>query len=313
MKSAERLKAGVIGVGYLGRYHVEKYHGLPDVDLVAVVDVDAGRAREVAEYYGATAYTSHQEALAGLDVVSVVVPSDQHYAIAADCLSARVHTLVEKPMTSTLEEARSLIEIAERNDCLLQVGHLERFNPAVIAMRERVQRPMFIEVHRLSPFKQRGTEVNVVLDLMIHDIDIVLALVPSRIAAIRPIGLPVLSNGVDIAHARLEFECGCVANLTASRVSQQAMRKMRIFQPDSYISLDLMSAEVVVHRKQGGALNADGMPLIATEHLRLDRGDALLKEVESFVRAVRQGGPVAVSGEDGARALDVALQINRAL
>jgi len=216
-------------------------------------------------------------------------------------------------MTATLEQARSLIELADRNQLRLAVGHLERFNPAVLAIRERVKKPMFIEVHRLSPFKQRGTEVNVVLDLMIHDIDIVLAMVPSTIAAIRPIGLPVLSNGVDIAHARLEFACGCVANLTASRVSAQAMRKMRIFQPDSYLSLDLMSAEVTIHRKAEGELTPDGLPVITTEHLRLDRGDALMREVESFVAAVKGNGPVMVSGRDGALALEVALEINRAL
>ncbi|HAZ60869.1 MAG TPA: UDP-N-acetyl-D-glucosamine dehydrogenase, partial [Gammaproteobacteria bacterium] len=178
MKAAERLRAGVIGVGYLGRFHVEKYHALPEVDLVAVVDTDLDRACEVAGRYGAQAYASHLEALPELDVVSVVVPSDQHYAVAADCLNAKVHTLIEKPMTATLEEAKALIDLAQRNELCLAVGHLERFNPAVLAIRERVQKPMFIEVHRLSPFKQRGTEVNVVLDLMIHDIDIVLAMVP---------------------------------------------------------------------------------------------------------------------------------------
>jgi len=313
MKAAERLRAGVIGVGYLGRFHVEKYHALPEVDLVAVVDTDLDRACEVAGRYGAQAYASHLEALPELDVVSVVVPSDQHYAVAADCLNAKVHTLIEKPMTATLEEAKALIDLAQRNELCLAVGHLERFNPAVLAIRERVQKPMFIEVHRLSPFKQRGTEVNVVLDLMIHDIDIVLAMVPSPIAAIRPIGLPVLSDGVDIAHARIEFECGCVANLTASRVSAQAMRKMRIFQPDSYLSLDLMSAEVTVHRRSAGECTAEGMPAIQTEHLKLERGDALMREVENFLAAVRGTSPVVVSGQDGARALEVALQINRSL
>lgn len=313
MRTAARLKAGVIGVGYLGRFHVEKYHALPDVDLVAVVDTDLDRAREVASRYGAKAYACHHEALHELDVASVVVPSDQHYAVAADCLFAKVHTLVEKPMTATLDEARSLIDLASRNDLCLAVGHLERFNPAVVAIRERVKKPMFIEVHRLSPFKQRGTEVNVVLDLMIHDIDIVLAMVPSPIVAIRPIGLPVLSDGVDIAHARIEFECGCVANLTASRVSAQAMRKMRIFQQDSYLSLDLMSAEVTVHQKVAGERTAEGVPVIKTEHLRLERGDALMREVENFLAAVRGISPVVVSGQDGARALEVALEINRAL
>jgi predicted dehydrogenase len=313
MKTAARLKAGVIGVGYLGRFHVEKYHALPDVDLVAVVDTDLDRALEVAERYGARAFRCHREALAGLDVASVVVPSDQHYAVAADCLGAKVHTLIEKPMTATLEEARALIDLARENELCLAVGHLERFNPAVVAIRERVRKPMFIEVHRLSPFRQRGTEVNVVLDLMIHDIDIVLAMVPSPIAAIRPIGLPVLSDGVDIAHARIEFECGCVANLTASRVSAQAMRKMRIFQQDSYLSLDLLSAEVTVHRKAEGLRTAEGVPAIQTEHLRLERGDALMREVENFLAAVRGTSPVVVSGQDGARALEVALQINRSL
>ena len=277
------------------------------------MDTDRARARDVAERYGAACFTDYRDALSGLDLVSVVVPSDQHYAGAMDCLQAGVHTLIEKPMTSTLEEAEELIRLARENSCLLQVGHLERFNPAILAMRNRVQNPMFIEVHRLSPFKQRGTEVNVVLDLMIHDIDIVLCLVPSPIAAIRPIGLPVVSNGVDIAHARIEFASGCVANLTASRVSQQAMRKMRIFQPDRYISLDLMTAEVVEHRKGDGSFSDDGTPNIASQHLRLDRGDALLAELEAFVKSVRDGSPVVVSGEDGARALDVALQINQAL
>lgn len=308
-----RLRAAVIGVGYLGNFHVDKYHALEGVDLVGVVDIDPRRAEEIAAKHGVRACNHHAEILPDVDLVSVVVPSDRHYAIARDCLEAGVHILVEKPVTQTVGEATELIDLANRKGCVFQVGHLERFNPAIVSIRDRLGKPMFIESHRLSTFRTRGTEVNVVLDLMIHDIDILLSLVDSPITMLRPIGLPVLSDGVDIANVRIEFESGCVANLTASRVSQQPMRKMRVFQPDAYFSIDLLAHEVAIFRKNENERDANGVPRIDIEHRKLERGDALLTEIGAFVSAVRTRSDPVVSGEDGRRALEVALEINKSL
>ncbi|MGH8472728.1 MAG: Gfo/Idh/MocA family protein, partial [Gammaproteobacteria bacterium] len=215
----QRLRAAVIGAGYLGRFHAQKYAALPDVDLCAVVDLIEERALEVAAPSQAQALTDYRRILDVVDVASVVVPPESHYAVAKDCLAAGVHVLVEKPMTRTLAEADELIALARRQGLVLQVGHLERFNPALLALRGILHQPMFIESHRIASFQPRGAGVSVVMDLMIHDIDIILNIVASAVAAIRPMGLSVLTAEVDIANARLEFADGCIANVTASRVS----------------------------------------------------------------------------------------------
>ena len=242
-----------------------------------------------------------------LDLVSIVVPTEAHYSVARACLEAGAHILVEKPVTRTLEEADELIRLAAAKARVVQVGHVERFNPAVLALRQVLEKPLFVESYRLASFKPRGTDVDVVLDLMIHDIDIILNLVQSEIADVRPIGFPVLTDEVDIGHARLEFANGCVANVTASRVSDKAMRKVRVFQQDAYLSIDLHNPKFGCWRRlrDGG-----GAPRLASEEKTFPPADLLLEEVRAFVTAVREGAPPVVSGADGKRALEVALRIS---
>lgn len=300
------LRAGVVGAGYLGSFHAEKYAGLEGVELRGVADLDAGRGEALAVRLGTRAVRDFRALLPELDVVSVVVPPEGHFEVASACLQAGVHVLLEKPMTRTLPEAEALVALARERGRVLQVGHLERFNPALLAVREQMQAPLFIEAHRLAAFKTRGTEVDVVMDLMIHDIDIVLDLVPSEVQAVRSVGVPVLSDRVDIANARVEFANGCVANLTASRVSQGPMRKLRVFQPDSYVSLDLMAREVAICRRPGGT-GAEAAIDLSTR--RFEAADALLAEISAFLDSVRQQAPPRVPGEAGKRALEVALAV----
>lgn len=307
---AETLKAAVIGVGYLGRFHAQKYQANPHVDLIGVVDSDLDRAKEVAEEVGATAYADYCELLSQVDLVSIVVPTKYHFAVAKDCFNAGCHVLLEKPVTVTVAEADELIELANDKGLTFQVGHLERFNPAVMALQGVLKNPQFIESHRLAPFKPRGTDVNVVLDLMIHDIDILLSLVPHPMKSINSVGVPVLSAEVDIANARLQFENGCVANVTASRASRETMRKMRIFQQDAYISIDFQSREIAIYRKQSGLNLIPGLPNVGVEMKSFEQGDPLKDEIDAFVVAVRNGTPPVVSGVDGKRALEVAIQIS---
>ncbi len=236
----KKLRAAVIGVGYLGRFHAQKYAALSDVELVGVVDADAATAQRVAEELGVAAFTGYRELLggqgAGVDLVSVASTTESHHAVARDCLAAGVHVLAEKPITVTVAQADELIALAEAKHLVLQVGHLERFNPAWLAVKDRMQRPVFIEAHRMAPFKARGIDVSVVLDLMIHDLDLILPLVGSPVTDLRASGVSVLTDGIDIANARIEFANGCVANLTASRTSTASLRRLRVFQHHEYIS-----------------------------------------------------------------------------
>jgi len=308
-----KLRAAVIGVGYLGRFHAQKYAALEGIELVGVVDASLERAEEVAAEVGAAAFTDFRPLLGTVDLVSIVVPTQYHYAVARECLEAGCHILLEKPVTQTVEEADELIELAGRQGLVFQVGHLERFNPAILALEGALKNPHFIESHRLAPFKPRGTDVNVVLDLMIHDIDIILSMVNSGIKLVNSVGVPVLSDEVDIANARLQFENGCVANVTASRVSREAVRKIRIFQSDAYISIDYQSRKISIFRKDGDGLPVPGLPHVSMEEKSFAQSDALMAEVQAFVEAVKNGTPPVVSGEDGKRALELALQINKKL
>jgi predicted dehydrogenase len=308
-----KLRAAVIGVGYLGRFHAQKYAALEDVELVGVVDASRERAEEVAAEVGTAAFTDYRPILGKVDLVSIVVPTQYHYAVARECLEAGCHILLEKPVTQTVEEADELIELAGRQGLIFQVGHLERFNPAILALEGVLKNPHFIESHRLAPFKPRGTDVNVVLDLMIHDIDIILSMVPSGIKLVNSVGVPVLSDEVDIANARLQFENGCVANVTASRVSREAVRKIRIFQSDAYISIDYQSRRISIFRKDGGGVPVPGLPDVSMEEKSFAQSDALMAEIRAFVEAVKNGAPPVVSGEDGKRALELALRINKKL
>lgn len=306
------LRTAVIGVGYLGRFHAEKFAMLPQSELVAVADSREESAREVAGKLGVEAVTDYRTLLDRVDAVSIVVPTALHHPIARDFLDRGVHVLIEKPMTSTVEQAGELIELARQRGVVLQVGHLERFNNAILDLDQVLDQPMFIESHRLAPFKPRGTDVSVILDLMIHDIDIILNMVGSNLARIDASGVPVLSGEVDIANARLVFENGCVANVTASRISMKSERKMRIFQHDAYISVDFQDRVLSVHRKGSGEM-FPGIPDIESEQARHEDGDALKTEIEHFLSAAIEGREPLVTGEDGKRALESAIRITELL
>jgi predicted dehydrogenase len=306
-----KLKCAVVGVGYLGKFHAEKYASLPDCELTAVVDVDREAAERIAAKYGAKAYTDYAQILDEVDAVSIVVPTTYHYAVAKDFLKAGVHVLVEKPITVTVEEADELIMLAKEKSLILQVGHLERFNPAILGL-EKDEKPLFIESHRLSPFNPRANDVSVVLDLMIHDIDIILALVDSELERIDASGTAVLTQGTDIANARLLFTNGCVANVTASRISMKQERKMRMFRPSSYVSVDFQNRVLTKHTT-GTKEMFPGIPEILTEESVFESGDALLEEVKHFVNCIRSETSPLVSGEAGRRALSTAIEITKLL
>ena len=305
------LRAGVIGVGHLGSFHASKYTSLPGVDLVVVVDTDQARAEKVASDNDTNACRDYREILDQVDMVSIAVPTEHHYQVARDFLEAGVHVLLEKPITTNPLEAEELIDLARNNNLVFQIGHLERFNPAIQAILSRQNDPSFIESHRLAPFNIRGTDVNVVLDLMIHDIDIILSMVKCPLADIRASGTPLLTSAIDIANARLEFTNGCVANVTASRVSNKHMRKMRVFQKNQYISIDFLAHKVTSHHACVSPSPNSDEPLICVEEQSFQDGDALLEEIRAFVQSIREGTVPLVSGEDGKRALEVALEIGQ--
>ncbi len=306
----KQLKTAVIGVGYLGKFHAEKYAALEQSELMAVVDNDAEAAAQIAAQNNTKAVTDYRELFGKVDAVSIVVPTDQHHRIARDCLENGMDVLVEKPITVTLEEADDLIALAKKNNRILQVGHLERFNAAVLALDGVVKNPLFIEAHRLAPFKARGTEVDVILDIMIHDIDIILNIVGAPVTAIHAVGVPVVSpEKNDIANVRLEFEAGCRANVPASRISMKEMRKTRIFQPDAYISINFATQQADVFKRMADAEAVDGMPQIMYDEIAIDQGDALLNEISSFLDSVGKRCEPAVPGEAGRDALKVALEI----
>jgi predicted dehydrogenase len=301
----EKLRTAVIGVGHLGKYHARICAQAPEIELVGVVDVNHAMAREVAAEHGVRAFARLEEVLDLIDAAHVVVPTDQHYAVSKILLEAGKHVLLEKPMTTTVAQADELLTIAKAHDRILQVGHVERFNPAVIGIQKVLTQPIFIEVHRLAPFNPRGTEVGVVLDLMIHDLDIILHLVKAPVERIDAVGVPVLTAKEDIANARVAFANGCVANVTASRVSAERMRKIRFFQSDAYISLDYVAQNAKIFRRQGWQ--------IVDEVINFSGEQPLQKEIQSFVACVREGARPQVSGEEGRNALDVATRVTAAI
>lgn len=304
----KRIRVGVVGVGYLGRFHAEKYAGMDAVDLVGVADTNMSQAASIAGKYRTTAYSTYQDLFGKVDAVSIVVPTPSHFAVAMGFLENNVDVLIEKPMTTTLEEADELIRFAASKGLIIQVGHLERFNPAVVALKDIVQKPMFIESHRLSIYKDRGTDVSVVLDLMIHDIDIILNFVRSEVSEIRAAGIPVIAENADIANARLEFQSGCVANVTASRISTKNERKIRLFQKDAYVSVDFTSREITVIRQN--SKKDDGLiPGMEIKQLCFTKGDALEDEIKSFLQSVVNRKTPQVTGQMGRDALKIALNI----
>ena len=304
----DKIKAAVVGVGYLGRFHAQKYAQIPGCELVAVVDGREEVRNAVAAEVRSRPVADYRELLGQVDAVSVVTPTPAHFEIADAFLSAGAHVLVEKPITETPAQARSLIARAAEKRRILQVGHLERFNAAILAAEPHLHSPRFMECHRLAPFKERGTDVNVVLDLMIHDIDLVQSLAGSEIESIDAVGSPVFSGEIDIANARIRFANGCVANTTASRVSLKTERKLRIFEDAAYISLDLQQKILTLIRKRDAA-PAPGQLPVSIEEANLEQGDALKAEIESFLECIRNDRRPIVSGEDGLRALETAIRI----
>lgn len=308
----EKIKTAVIGTGYLGKFHAQKYAQLPESELVAVVDTNEDTAREVARRHNTRAYTDYQALLGMVDAVSIVVPTSLHYVVARDFLHAGVHVLIEKPVTVTVDQAEDLISIARDAKRVIQVGHLERFNAALLELDFTRDKPLFIESHRLSPFNPRANDVSVVLDLMIHDIDIILDIVDSEVDRIDASGTAVLTDGIDIANARLVFKSGCVANVTASRVSMKTERKMRMFRPKSYVSVDFQNRALVCH-KTGDREMFPGIPEILTEKSQYENGDALREEIHHFLGCIRDNKEPLVSGEAGKRALATAIEISQLL
>ena len=306
------IKSAVIGVGYLGKFHAQKYAELSQSELIAVCDNNIEAASTVADDLGTRAINKLTELLPEVDAVSIVVPTQLHHEIAKQCLQAGKHVLLEKPMTTTLAEAKELIKLANENNCILQIGHLERFNPAILALEDTLSQPLFIESHRVAPFNPRGADVNVILDLMIHDIDIILDIVDAEVTAIDAKGVAVLSAETDIANARLKFSNGCVANVTASRAGMKSERKMRIFQHDTYISVDFQNKKVGIHRKGEGE-QFPGVANIDSQAHEFEQGDALKTEIESFLSCIATGTQPKVNGEAGARALATAIEITRLL
>ncbi len=302
------MRTAVIGVGYLGRFHAQKYAVLQGSELVGIADPSATAREAVAAELRVAAYADYRELLGHVDAVSIVTPTPLHFAVAKEFLEAGAHVLVEKPMTTTVEEGIGLIEAARRARRILQVGHLERFNAAVQAVQPILTVPRFIESARLAPFKHRGTDVDVVLDLMIHDIDLILSIVRSPVVAVDAIGSSVFSKEIDIANARLRFANGCVANATASRVSLKTERRLRLFQDDAYVSVDLHQKVLTVIRK-GIGVGTDGMPQVAIEENTYEQGDALKTEIEAFLDAAATGCAPPVTGEDGLLALRTAVNI----
>jgi len=308
-----KIKTAVVGVGYLGKFHADKYAMLPNSELIAVVDADQETADSIAAKHGVQALTDYTPLLGQVDAVSIAAPTTLHHQIARDFLSHGAHVLIEKPITVTVEEADELVELGKQHQRLIQVGHLERFNAAILDLNKELHgQPTFIESHRLAPFNPRATDVNVVLDLMIHDIDIILDIVGSDVTSIAASGTPVLTSSPDIANVRLEFENGCVANVTASRVSMKTERKMRLFQPDSCITIDFQNRAMNVYRKGEGEM-FPGIPEIVNTESAYENNDALLVEIEAFLDSIENSKPVLVSGEAGRRALATAIEISKKL
>ncbi len=306
------VRAAVVGVGYLGAFHAQKYASLVGVDLVAVVDRDPDRAAEVGRMVGAPSVSDVAEIEGEIDCASLAVPTTEHHAIASRLLRAGVDLLVEKPITPSAAEGRELVELAQRGGRILQVGHLERFNPAIRSLAGVIAHPRFIECHRLAPFVERGTEVDVILDLMIHDLDIILSIVDGEIESAEAVGVPVLSENVDIANARLRFSNGTIANVTASRVALKRERKIRFFQADAYVSVDYGESIIRVYRRLAPD-EPGGLPRIDIEEENFDDADPLFDEVEAFVHSVRTREQPLVDGATAVRVLDLAERLRDAL
>jgi predicted dehydrogenase len=308
----DRIKTAVIGVGHFGRRHAEKYAALPACELVAVVDLDEQRAAKLAGELGTASLRDYRELLGKVEAVSIVVPTIAHFEVAQFFIENGVHVLIEKPITTSVEEARALTRLAEERDVILQVGHIERFSPVYMALEERVSQPLYLECYRISAFQNRGTDVDVVLDLMIHDIDLILGLVQAPAVSAEAIGAPVLSPQEDLVNARIRFANGSVANITASRVSAKSDRRMRIFQKECYIVVDFVAGTLVQQQKGEGEM-LPGIPAIRKTSLELPKSDNLAKEVAAFLDCVVSQQKPRVTGKAGSEALRVALMVTESL
>ena len=308
--AGERVTTAVIGVGYLGRFHAEKYAASEKAKLVGVVDVDRQRADEIGASVGAPAFSDYRQLFGRVQCVSIAVPTRSHYRVARDFIDAGVDVLVEKPLTADIGEARELVAAAQAKGVIMQVGHLERFNPAIRRLESVIKEPKFVECHRLAPFVERGTDVDVVLDLMIHDIDVIASLVRAPVERVEAVGVSVLTDKPDIANARITFANGCIANVTSSRVSLKRERKVRFFQPDAYISIDYDQRRAqIFHKPAPGA----GWLDIRAENIEIADGDALADEIDSFLDCVRTRTLPLVGGAEGLRALEIASLISAQL
>jgi predicted dehydrogenase len=307
-----RLRTAVVGVGYFGRFHARHYKESLGVDLVGVVDRDRQKAEAVASELGVRSYSDHRALVGRVDAVSVAVPTSLHYEVARDLLAAGIHVLVEKPITVDVAEAAALNRLAEKKRLVLAVGHIERYSAPFLALADQISRPLFIESYRISQWKPRATDVDVVLDLMIHDVDIILGLVKSPVVSIDAAGAPVLNPSEDIANARIAFQNGCVANVTASRISGKTQRTMRIFQPDTYIVCDFAERRISRFVKKGDPL-VQGPEAIKADAWEVPHHDSLAKEIAEFVSCVRSGSRPTVDGRAGEEALKITTMINEAL
>jgi predicted dehydrogenase len=306
MNQGKIIRIGVVGIGHLGGYHLQKYAKIESCKIVAVSDTQMERAQKAANLYACESYTDHRDLLGKVDAVSIAVPTDDHFAVARDFLAAGVDVLVEKPLCATLAEADELLRLQQNNHLILQVGFVERFNPAILALEKVITRPVFIEVHRLHPFFERGIDVDVILDLMIHDLDLILKFVDAPLLNVEAVGVPILSDKIDIANVRLSFANGCIANITASRISAKTMQKIRFFGPEGYHSVDCQKREILSLSK---ITNSDGKQQIVQNHIEVGSHDPLEEEIRSFINAVRTREKPLVSGEDGRRSLALAAEI----
>ena len=304
------IASGVVGVGYLGKFHAEKYASSSKAKLIGIVDIDELRVNEIGAALAAPAYTDYRNLFGRVQCVSIAVPTRLHYQVARDFIDAGIDVLVEKPLTASIAEARELVAAAQKKNVLLQVGHLERFNPAIRRLEGVIREPKFVECHRLAPFVERGTDVDVVLDLMIHDIDVIASLVRAPTERVEAVGVPVLTERPDIANARIKFANGCIANITASRVSLKRERKIRFFQPDAYISIDYDQRRAQIFYKPAPGA---GWLDIRTETVEIKEGDALADEIDSFLECVRTRQHPLVGGAEGLRALEIASMISAQL
>ncbi|MBI1820796.1 MAG: Gfo/Idh/MocA family oxidoreductase [Nitrospirae bacterium] len=304
-EGVKKLRVGVVGVGHLGQHHARIYSQMPDVDLVGVADTQEARGKEISEKYKTKYFSNYLDLIPKVDALSIAVPTQFHYEVTHQCLQNGIDVLLEKPISATVEEAESLISEAGKNKIIFQIGHLERYNRAFLKIKGLIRNPRFIENHRIGPFAARGTDVNVILDLMIHDIDIILSLTASPLTEIRAVGIPVLSREVDIVNARLEFKSGCIANMTASRVSLEKMRKIRIFQPEAYISLDYQNQEVTIARK----VKENDTTRIVVDHPVVEKEEPLKLELHDFVLNCLNRTAPEISGVEGKEALRVAEEI----